>query len=150
MKKLKQVSIYKVFYQLSTISLVVSLGFFLYYHTYHMELNLSVAPCMPLSLLHIYCPGCGGTRALKAMLDLKFIQAFLCNPFIIYCFIMFLYYYIGTSISILTKGKIRIFKFSFWIIYLGIGIFIVNCILRNVLAIAYGFDYLGDIWMYWN
>lgn len=38
--------------------------------------------CPVYEITHLYCPGCGATRMLKALLDFDVVQAFRYNPFI--------------------------------------------------------------------
>ena len=40
--------------------------------------------CVLLERYQIYCPGCGGTRAIKALFRGHFIKSFWYHPFVIY------------------------------------------------------------------
>ena len=41
--------------------------------------------CVMSRVLHLYCPGCGGTRAVKALLRGNIMVSALYHPFVIYC-----------------------------------------------------------------
>ncbi|EKQ56029.1 MULTISPECIES: DUF2752 domain-containing protein [unclassified Clostridium] len=136
-------------YLLSTIALFMGLLFIFLYHVLKFNFYIPSLPCVIHDYLHLYCPGCGGTRAVKALLNFDLVKSFLCNPFVLYLVGIFLYYYIGSTVTLLTKFKVVVFHFRFWMIYGGLALFIINCIIRNILAVYYGIDYLGDIKIYW-
>jgi len=48
--------------------------------------------CILNEKLGMYCPGCGGTRAWRALFDGDFIGAFLYNPFLFTVFIPLIVY----------------------------------------------------------
>lgn len=50
--------------------------------------------CVFKNFFHLYCPGCGGTHALYALLHLHPLESFLYHPLVIYVvfFLLFLLY----------------------------------------------------------
>ena len=91
--------------------------------------------CPFLSLFHLYCPGCGGTRMVISMLHFDFYQAFRWNPlmFIVFCLI---FIYIPTNLILYKKKKVWILPSTyFWIGF--IIILILYMILRNIPAFEY-------------
>lgn len=48
-------------------------------------------PCFFKEVTHFYCPACGGTRSVIALLHLDIERAFLCNPTVVYTGVMFLW-----------------------------------------------------------
>lgn len=146
----KSIKYRNVLYFISTITLICGLLFVFLYKTVRFELYIPSLPCTIHDILHLYCPGCGGTRAVKSLLNFNLAKSLLCNPFVLYLVVIFLYYYIGTTIAIITKHKLILFYFKFSMLYLGIILFFGSCIVRNILAIYYKIDYLGDICPYWT
>ena len=94
--------------------------------------------CVFESVTGLYCPGCGGTRAVIALFKGHFVKSFILHPFVPYAFIvysvfmikMFMLKHFGTGTE--KNGRILIF------IYIGIGIIIVQWIVKLVLLIGYG------------
>lgn len=101
-------------------------------------------PCMVHDVLHIYCPGCGGTRALFAMLKGHFLQSLYYNPVILSGTLLVLYYEIGVIITLLKKNGKSYFYRKGTFAYLYIVFIVVFAIVRNYRLIAFGIDPLGD------
>lgn len=93
----------------------------------------------------LYCPGCGGTRALIALLQGDIIASIQYNPitllFLLDIFLMALF----AIIRRISNKKYTFVRFR--LLYnLGFLIFIgVYFVLRNYLWVAHGIDLLGDM-----
>ena len=93
----------------------------------------------------IYCPGCGGTRALIALLEGDLVQSLRYNPitvlFLLDVFLMTLF----GNIRKATKGKYAFIRFRLFC-NVGFLIFIIGYFLvRNYLWVIHGIDILGDM-----
>ena len=95
-------------------------------------------PCFFSTFLGIYCPGCGGTRSLSALLHGHFLTAIWYHPFIPY----FVFVYIG---FLLTQGLHRLgikgvrgWKFHNWYLWGGLAILTVNFIVKNIIRLKFG------------
>jgi len=55
--------------------------------------------------LGLYCPGCGGTRAWRALIDGNFVDAFLYNPFLFIIVIPLTAYIAVICVRRLITGK---------------------------------------------
>lgn len=95
-------------------------------------------PCFFLSALNMYCPGCGGTRALRALLQGNFILSIWYHPLILYTAV------VGGGFMI-TQGLHRIglkgivgWKFHNWYLYGALLVVAGNFILKNVLRLIWG------------
>lgn len=95
---------------------------------------------------NLYCPGCGITRSLKALLQFKFVESFCSNPFVI---ITILNIILLTTIFICnrhkadTKKRVCINACKVW--WSTLLIIVVYSVVRNILLVYAGIDYLGDI-----
>lgn len=106
-------------------------------------------PCLFKLLTHLYCPGCGGTRALQYMLTGHFLKSLMANPSVIYCSVLFLWYYLGTAVTLITGGRVRIFHPSLWMLVVFLCLFAGFFILRNVFLVFLHVDMLGDLRDFW-
>ena len=101
--------------------------------------------CPFLHLLHLYCPGCGGTRAALALLEGNFLRALLANPTVPVLFAVLLYYEVFALAHLFGKGKGRLRRVRLWPLFVLGGVFLGFFLLRNFLFLAFGIDYLGDL-----
>ena len=99
--------------------------------------------CTLAKYVGLYCPGCGGTRSVFALLSLKPIEAFLSFPPIL----VILFSCVFWEVKALLRFKTGDAKYTeginrplFWIVVAVLLWFV----LHNVLLL-FGYDYLGDI-----
>lgn len=121
-----------------------------FYHYFGFKLTGHLKPCMFNYLLHIYCPGCGGTRAMDYFLHGQFIKSFLSNPAVLYLVGLFLSYFLPATYSFIIKrnGKVY-YKFHPFSLYFFIVEIILFFIIRNAALIIFHYDFLGDCIKYW-
>lgn len=95
--------------------------------------------------LHIYCPGCGGSRAVTRLLSLDIIGSFICFPPLYFAIGAIMELDIKMLISIIRNDAelLRRYRPTAFIIF-G-AVLIIHFILRNVLLVGFGIDTLGDI-----
>ena len=99
-------------------------------------------PCLFHEWTGLYCPGCGGTRALKALLRGHPILSFWYHPLILYCAFMALLFAVSYGIWWKTKdARFRLHLSNIWI-YAGIGIILVNFVFKNYMLVVKGGDLL--------
>jgi len=108
---------------------------------YHLTASqfLSLPECIILKNYHIYCPGCGATRALFYLVHLNFQKSFLYHPFVIYTFFVYItfmmrcFYYRHLSKKL--HKKIRIERY----LYFGALLILVQCVIKNYLYLKLGY-----------
>lgn len=89
--------------------------------------------CRFLSVTGFYCPGCGCTRAVRAMTHGHFIASFLYNPTVLYCMVIWILYEGSHMLEILHVPHIKGMKFRYGYIYAGIVVLFGNWIIKNIL-----------------
>ena len=138
--------IYFVFFLL----FVCGITAILIYHLFDLKFEGSRPACFVNLFMHIYCPGCGGSRAFDFLLHGQMLKSAASNPIVLYGFMMFFYYFIPASYTyVIKKDGIKHHKFHMWTLY-GLLIIVVGFfLLRNVLLLAFHYDYLGDCLNYW-
>lgn len=95
------------------------------------------AECTFHKLVHLYCPGCGGTRSVYYLVHGHFFKSFLMNPFVPFTFVDYLVFMINTILVKKTK-KLGFAGFPVTgTIYAGIGILLGQWIIRNIIYVAF-------------
>lgn len=106
-------------------------------------------PCTLKTHLHLYCPGCGGTRAVAYLLHFHIIESLLCNPLVIFMAACMVYYYFKTLFFLIKQQGDAQFDIHLGFLWAFLVILIVFCLVRNVLLVNFGIDYLGEVAKYW-
>lgn len=90
-------------------------------------------PCVLFYCTGIYCPGCGGTRAVRELLHGHIFKAFYYHPFVPYCALLCAWFMISHTVEKLSGGKIPVgMKFHPAYLYAGLIIILANWVLRNL------------------
>lgn len=116
---------------------------------YCPALQVFHAPCSIHEFFHLYCPGCGGTRAVYEFLNFHWIRSFFTHPFVLFVAVILADYYIGAVITLIRNNGKRYYYLRTWFCYVALGIVILHTILRNVLLVYFHYDYIGDLLPYW-
>lgn len=98
-------------------------------------------PCLFHSLTGLYCPGCGGTRAVRSLLRGDLRMSFQYHPLVLYAVLvlfleMFLRAFKGWKIPLDHKKRARI------LILAGAAIVAANWIFKNYMLVIKGVDLL--------
>ncbi len=139
-----------VFFSFSVLCLIC-IGFLIFYHVNDIAFYDMPGECILKETIHLYCPGCGGTRAIDTFLHGHFIKSFLYNPTIVYLALYFLSYYIPAALKLagIWKKKINYTVYVYPLIGL-LAIIIINFVVRNLLLVYGGVDYIGECILYWQ
>lgn len=101
--------------------------------------------CRFKEVLHIYCPGCGGTRAVYYLLRFDFIGSFLANPAVLCTSLILADLDVRALLSLITNNPKAFTNFKSKVFLLIPAILILNFVIRNILLWEFGIDLLGDI-----
>lgn len=105
--------------------------------------------CLLHDVFHIYCPLCGGTRAVDAILHFHFPEAMRFNPLVV-TFLLLAAVWYGIAWVRLFRGKSllapvpKALSVSIAVAFVGYWI------VRNLLLIAFGVDPMGDLVGFWQ
>lgn len=99
------------------------------------HLKISLIGLFPLCTMyqkyHLYCPGCGGTRAFLALLHGDIIRSFCYHPFVLYAAVIS-FLFIGSNVLY----RVRFIKHRFLLraiyFYLAIAIILVQWGIKNI------------------
>lgn len=90
---------------------------------------ISIPDCLIYRYFGIFCPACGGTRAIISLLDFKIKESFFYNPFVIYSLTVSTMYLLVETVNRIFNKNISINWKIF--IFFGLILLTVNCILQN-------------------
>lgn len=91
--------------------------------------------CPILTLFHIYCPGCGGTRMVHSLIHFDFYQAFRYNPLLFLGVMLGGCYLLYFLFCLLKKKEVMIPSIPLWI--LVILLLLLYMVLRNMDSFVY-------------
>ena len=115
---------------------IMAISVFLIYYILNKKFGFSI-PCIFYKITGLYCPGCGITRLLFALVNLEFYESFKYNPWIFILIVLGLFYLI-CKLFIFLKLK-KIIKIPNYVYITLIIISIIFGIFRNIP----GFEFLG-------
>ena len=108
------------------------------------------ARCPYYTVAHVYCPGCGGSRAFSALLRGEIFRSLICNPAVLAGALLILYYEVRSLLVIVTGNYGRYFGRVKHRLLIGYAIAILTyTALRNILLICFQIDLMGDLAPYW-
>ncbi len=102
-------------------------------------------PCILHDVFHIYCPGCGGTRAVMALLHLQIGRSLQLNPFALLFLLYGIYLLVHTWVFARKEGTPdRKGTLTGKILVVLIVLFFLYGIFRDWLLLARHIDLVGD------
>ena len=106
-------------------------------------MRLFFPPCLFHWLTGYYCPGCGGTRAVLALLRGHFLRSFLYHPLVPYTAFALSWLLLSCAAEKLAGRPLPLHfpRRPAWL-WTALAIVVVNCAVKN-LALWWGVDLLG-------
>lgn len=84
-----------------------------------------------------YCPGCGGTRAVLALLHGHILQSLWYHPLVLYSAVIYIGFMMSHTLAKLKIGHVRGWRFHNWYLYVALVIVIIHFILKNFLYFCF-------------
>lgn len=127
-------------------ALVAIIGcIWIFYRLFPIPFHKLLLPCVVQSTFGIYCPGCGGTRAVSAFLHGNFLASFICHPLVLYTAIVGGWFLISQTIERASKHRFKVgLKYKDSYIWTALVIVVLNFIIKNLLLIIWHIDLLKD------
>jgi len=101
--------------------------------------HISLPPCVLYKYFGLYCPGCGGTRALISLLHGQFLLSLWYHPLVPYAAVLYGAFMLSHAVARLTHFRyFHGLRFHNWYLYAALGIIGVNWIFRNFLLLYMG------------
>ena len=95
--------------------------------------------CIFRAFTGLYCPGCGGTRAVEELFHGHFLKALWYHPFVVYCTGLYAAYMLSHTIAKFYPG-IHGIRFHAWYLYAALALLLINCVTKNYLLFCYGIE----------
>ena len=95
-------------------------------------------PCVLSSVVGIYCPGCGGTRAVIALLHGHFLLSVWYHPLVLYSVVIAGGFMITQSLNRFGFQWIRGWRFHPWYLYGAVILIGCNFLIKNMLRLVWG------------
>lgn len=110
---------------------ILAAGLFFYYTAGHEY--IVIPGCVIYRTTGIWCPACGGTRSVLALLRGDLIQSFLYHPIVPYSVFLYTAYILEETRERLCRSIKRV-PLQFWrgCVWIGLVILAANTVLRNI------------------
>lgn len=105
--------------------------------------NSLIYDCVFLSVFGLYCPGCGGSRSLNALLKFDFLKSFIYYPPILITSLILLYTDFRIIVSIV-KNDTAVRKLDYRLFLIIPISIIIQFLVKNIL-LFFGIDLLGSV-----
>lgn len=104
-----------------------------------LDLFKNMSHCVFHRMTGLYCPGCGGTRAVVALFRGKILTSLFYHPIVVYTAVFAGWFMISQTVERLSSGKLRI-GMRYRDIYLWIALMLVvlNCFIKNIVLVLTG------------
>lgn len=108
---------------------------------FYQHFLLTVFPlrsCIFEGLFHLYCPGCGGTRAVEALLNGDLLLSVCYHPLVLYSTVLYIVFMVSQMLEMISRRRVKGIRFHGWYLYVALIILVGNCLVRNYLRIRHG------------
>lgn len=95
-------------------------------------------PCMFRTLAGFYCPGCGGTRAVRELLHGHLLRSLWYHPVVVYAAVLWGWYLMSNTIQWLTREKFPVgSRYHRWYGTGAVILVVSNWLFKNFLLLAF-------------
>lgn len=100
--------------------------------------------CVLHNLTGYYCPGCGGTRAIHALLHGHIMRSFFYHPIVVYTAVFFGWFMLSQTIEKASRGRFAIgMHYRDIYLWIALAIVLLNCLVKNLVLAVFGIALLG-------
>lgn len=116
---------------------------FILYRYLRVRLPFLAIPCLLNTFTGYYCPGCGGTRAVYALLHLQPWQSFCYHPLVPYGAAVYGWFMLSHTIEKLSHHRLRIgMKWNPIWLWMGLVIMVINVLIKDGALFFFQIDLL--------
>lgn len=136
-------------YLLAHVILLAAILAFPIYRAVAQGIASGFTGCLIHDRLFLYCPLCGGTRAVSALLRFELAEAFAYNAFVVLLVFLAVVLDVWAFVRLL-RGHANLLPIPGWGWIVLAVLLVLYGVLRNYLMIAHGIDPVGDLGVFWN
>lgn len=103
-----------------------------------VDLHQMIPICFLYRLTGYYCPGCGGTRAVVALLHGHPLQSLRCHPLVGYGACLLSAFWLRKTLELITKKRLEIIRLKPLYLYAALAIVVLQWIAKNILLYTQG------------
>lgn len=111
--------------------------------------GVRLSGCTLHDVVHIYCPLCGGTRAMVALCQGQLLRSLQYNPLSAYLAIGFIVFDTMAVVRTVRRSPKPLVRIPCFYLVIGIVLAVLVFIVRNALMILCGLDNLDGLAAYW-
>lgn len=100
--------------------------------------QLISGPCLIRAIFGIYCPGCGGTRALRFLFHGDIVDSIYYHPLVVYMAGFIIVFLSSHTLKHLTNGRVKGLHYKSLYCYIAIIILILNFLWKNYYVVFRG------------
>lgn len=109
-----------------------------------LDISQVLGQCTFYRFTGLYCPGCGGTRAMRALFNGELAESFIYHPFVLYSALLGGWFMMSQTVERISRGRIKIaMHFRDVYIWIALAIIVVNVVVKNMALIVWGRDLLA-------
>lgn len=111
---------------------------------FDIHISRYLMPCVFHTVTGYYCPGCGGTRAVAALLHGEFIQSFRFHPMVIYAAAVSGWFMLSQTIERIFGCRFKIaMHYRDCYLWIALAIVVINFLVKNAALIFFNTDLLA-------
>ena len=116
------------------------------YRYLRFRLPILTIPCLLRTFTGYYCPGCGGTRAVYALLHLHLWRSFCYHPMVPYAAAVYIWFMFSHTVEKLSHYKLRIgMKWNPIWLWIALAILLLNVLIKDGALLFFHADLLQMI-----
>ncbi len=139
----EKIQVNTIFYFWGKILFFLLFTFLIFQWIFGIEtIHRMIPPCYFHSITGMYCPGCGGPRAVVSLFQFRIFDSLKYHAFVLYSLILYIIFMSNFFYhKHITKHIEKVFSLVHYI-YISIGIIILQWILKNIFLFIFHYDWM--------
>ena len=132
------------FYLIGWICIILALVLSLAWKNGYLLWIFPANGCTLHNLTGYYCPGCGGTRAIYALLHGHVLRSLFYHPIVVYTAVFAGWFMLSQTIEKASRGRLAIgMHYRDIYLWIALAIVLINWLVKNLLLAVFGIALLG-------